>query len=34
MKYFKTDGIRGEAYTEVTLSIAYQIGLFFSEISA
>lgn len=32
MKYFKTDGIRGEAYTEVTLSIAYQIGLFFSEI--
>ena len=30
MKYFKTDGIRGEAYTEVTLSLAYKIGLFFS----
>ena len=32
MKYFKTDGIRGEAYTEVTLSLAYKIGLFFSTI--
>lgn len=30
MKYFKTDGIRGEAYTEVTLSLAYKIGLFLS----
>ena len=32
MKYFKTDGIRGEAYTEVTLSLAYKIGLFFSTV--
>ena len=30
MKYFKTDGIRGEAYTYVTLDLAYKIGLFFS----
>lgn len=29
MKYFRTDGIRGEAYTEVTLSLAYLIGKFF-----
>ena len=32
MKYFKTDGIRGEAYTELTLDLAYKIGLFFSNI--
>ncbi len=29
MKYFRTDGIRGEAYTELTLSLSYLIGLFF-----
>lgn len=29
MKYFRTDGIRGEAYTEVTLELSYLIGLFF-----
>ena len=29
MKYFRTDGIRGEAYTELSLTLAYQIGLFF-----
>ena len=29
MKYFRTDGIRGEAYTELTLTLAYLIGLFF-----
>ena len=32
MKYFKTDGIRGEAYTELTLDLAYKIGLYFSNI--
>lgn len=32
MKYFKTDGIRGEAYTEITLTLAYKIGLFFSNL--
>ena len=31
MKYFRTDGIRGEAYTEVTLQLAYLIGLFFKD---
>ena len=31
MKYFRTDGIRGEAYTEVTLDLAYLIGLFFKD---
>ena len=31
MKYFRTDGIRGEAYTEVTLHLAYLIGLFFKD---
>lgn len=30
MKYFRTDGIRGEAYTELTLDLAYLIGKFFS----
>lgn len=30
MKYFKTDGIRGEAYSEVTLSLAYLLGMFFA----
>lgn len=29
LKYFRTDGIRGEAYTELTLTLAYLIGLFF-----
>ena len=29
MKYFRTDGIRGEAYTELTLQLAYLIGQFF-----
>lgn len=31
LKYFRTDGIRGEAYTEVTLKLAYIIGLFFNK---
>lgn len=31
MKYFKTDGIRGEAYTELTLDLAYKIGLYFNK---
>ena len=31
MKYFRTDGIRGEAYTEVTTTLAYLIGLFFKD---
>ena len=31
LKYFRTDGIRGEAYTEVTLDLAYLIGLFFKD---
>ena len=31
MKYFRTDGIRGEAYTEVTLQLAYLIGNFFKD---
>ena len=31
MKYFRTDGIRGEAYSEVTLSLAYLIGLFYKD---
>ena len=29
MKYFRTDGIRGEAYTELTLQLSYLVGLFF-----
>ena len=29
VKYFRTDGIRGEAYTELTLQLSYLIGLFF-----
>lgn len=31
MKYFKTDGIRGEAYSIVTLDLCHLIGLFFSK---
>ena len=31
MKYFRTDGIRGEAYTELTLQLSYLIGLFFKD---
>ena len=31
MKYFRTDGIRGEAYSEVTLQLAYIIGMFFKD---
>lgn len=31
MKYFRTDGIRGEAYTEVSLKLAYLIGLFYKD---
>ena len=31
MKYFRTDGIRGEAYTEVTLQLSYLVGLFFKD---
>lgn len=29
MKYFRTDGIRGEAYTELTLQLAYLVGSFY-----
>lgn len=29
MKYFRTDGIRGEAYTVLTLEIAYLIGKYY-----
>ena len=31
VKYFRTDGIRGEAYTELTLQLSYLIGLFFKD---
>ena len=29
VKYFRTDGIRGEAYTELTLQLAYLVGSFY-----
>ena len=31
LKYFRTDGIRGEAYTDVSLDLAYIIGLYFKD---
>ena len=33
MKYFRTDGIRGEAYTELTLQLAYLIGKYYKNSS-